>query len=138
MAAPFHGLLNYHDFALQIREVDTITNLEASMRSLLEGVGIRFRTRRSSSNATLRDRTSLHFPTARSETALGLKARLSAMWRTRTAALWQWPANELLANLTLASAWELATDARGRKAGHQKTYTGSPAHNARGSRNSQK
>lgn len=97
MAAPFPGFLNYSDFALSIAEGDVINDLESTLKNKMESLGVKVLSSGS--------QTKLRVPSTSSLAAAHLQTRLLAMHRTHRAALWQLRNNELLANLTLVSAW---------------------------------
>ena len=101
MAEPFDGLLPFGDFATFVDEGEAITQTVAALSSRLEALG---GIATASADALEKPRRRWRFPAAGSAAAVTLAARVEAMGLAHRAALWQLPHNELLANLTLASA----------------------------------
>lgn len=98
MATPFHGLMNFSDLALFMREEDAIARPEAAMIGLLGSLGIQV--------SEGHPRT-LVLPDAHTGAAAPLEARLAALRRVQHAMLWQLPKNRLIADLTLQGAVRL-------------------------------
>ena len=104
MAAPFPGLFDFFEFALHLPEADAIRSPLLSAQRLLESTEARV--------VEESGRKWLHVPPADSPAAQPLRKRLAAMHRMHRAALWGLKGNELIANLTLMSAWELVYQSR--------------------------
>ena len=107
MAEPFDGLLPFGDFATFVGEGDAITKTVVALSARLEALG---GIANASADALKEQRRHWRFPAAGSAAAVPLAARVEAMGLAHRAALWQLPRNELLANLTLASALRIVEE----------------------------
>lgn len=107
MAEPFDGLLPFGDFATFVDEGEAITKTVVALSARLEALG---GIATASADALEKQRRRWRFPAAGSAAAVTLAARVEAMGLAHRAALWQLPHNELLANLTLASALRIVEE----------------------------
>ena len=106
MAMPFHGLIDYEGFALWLSERAAMNAPGAGVQALLEGLGASL-----FSESTTRQRW--RFPTPGSAVSERLELRLASMRQALRSALWRLESNELIANLTLATAFQLSGAFRG-------------------------